>query len=51
MKNGKKIFDRLINTDQELAWGFCRAVEESSDDELQSALKNFLRSLKHKRGG
>lgn len=43
--HGSKIFDKIIGTDGELAWGFYRATENTSEEELRTALKEFLADL------
>lgn len=51
MKDGEHIFKRLFRNDQELAYGLCRAVEDSSDTDLQDAFKELIKSLNRKKGG
>ena len=45
-----KLFERLFNTNQDLAWGLYRAAEEASDDSLERAVQKLLEDLEKKGG-
>ncbi len=45
LKKRPKFFDKLFETDKELAWGFYRAAEEATEDDLQEAFRKALKSL------
>ncbi len=50
MRKNSPIIDKIYNSDPDLAWGFCRAVEDTSDDAiLKKAFTTALETLTRKR--
>lgn len=49
-KKDPKLFEKLFAADQNLAWGFCRASENATDEEVQKALKKALEVLEGEGG-
>lgn len=49
VRKSPKIFEKLFDSDQNLAWGFFREAENASDDELQMAFRTALETLKNNR--
>lgn len=43
--HGSRLFDKIIGSDGELAWGFYRATQTSSPEDLRAALKTVLANL------
>lgn len=50
VKKSPKLFEKLFNADQDLAWGLYRAAEDASEDDLQAAFRKALDSLRNKEG-
>lgn len=45
-EHGSSVLRKIFSADRELAAGFCRAAEESSDEDLRQALEMALERLK-----
>jgi len=43
-----KLFEKLFNADQDLAWGLYRAAEDATEENLQRAFRKALDMLKDK---
>jgi transcriptional regulator with XRE-family HTH domain len=43
-----KMSEKLYNVDPDLAWGFCRAVEEMPKNELEDFMKELLEKYQKK---
>ena len=50
VRKSPKVFEKLFSANEDLAWGLYRAAEDASDDDLETALKKALESLRGKGG-
>lgn len=48
MRQRPKLFEKLFNADQDLAWGLYRAAEDATDENLQRAFRKALDMLEDK---